>query len=200
MVVPYSGTMYSCREYIEKYLREDVSSHPFGDNLLYPTNYLAQIVWHQIDRTVIKAREAMTWLQQISRLASLEDLPVTWTTPSGFIILQQYREINSRRVETKLGESIVKLKVASDGSRLSRRRQRSGISPNYIHGLDAAMMSLVTCKLKSQGVHHFCMVHDSHTRFTPQMFKDWQRVYGKFSWKVFRKTFWKNLSRKFRHC
>ena len=162
MVVPYSGTLYSCREYIEKYLREEVDSHPFGDSLLYPTNYLAYIVWQQIDRTVIKAREAMTWLQQVSRLASLEDLPLTWTTPSGFIILQQYREINSRRVETKLGESIVKLKVATEGSRLSRRRQRSGCSPNYIHGLDSAMMALVTCKMKAHGINHFSMVHDSY--------------------------------------
>jgi DNA-directed RNA polymerase, mitochondrial len=123
---------------------------------------LAQIMWRQIDRTVVKAREAMNWLQQVSRLASSEDLPITWTTPSGFVVLQQYRESRSRRVETKLGEGIVKLSIAEDTSRLNRRRQRSGCSPNYIHSLDSAMMSLVTCKMKTQGIHHFAMIHDSY--------------------------------------
>lgn len=162
MVVPYSGTLFSCRQYIEEYLRDEVKYHSFGDNVLHPTNYLAQIIWQQISNTVVKAREAMTWLQEISRLASQEDLPLTWSTPSGFIVLQQYREINSRRIETKLGESMVKLKVASEGSRLSRRRQRSGCSPNFIHSLDSAAMALVTCKMKKQGIHHFAMIHDSY--------------------------------------
>ena len=163
MVVPYSGTLYSCRAYIEDFLRDDLGgNHEWGDDVFYPTNFLAQIMWQQIDRTVVKAREAMNWLQQVSRLASSEDLPITWTTPSGFVVLQQYRESRSRRVETKLGEGIVKLSISEDTNRLNRRRQRSGCSPNYIHSLDSAMMSLVTCKLKAQGIHHFAMIHDSY--------------------------------------
>ena len=45
----------------------------------------------------------MEWLKQVTRLASKEDLPLTWSTPSGFIVLQQYREVTtrSRRIETK---------------------------------------------------------------------------------------------------
>ena len=162
MVVPYSGTLYACRKYIDEYLRDEVNEHYFGDKTLAPTQYLARIVWEAINSTVVKAREAMGWLQEISRLASEEDLPLTWSTPSGFIVLQQYREISSRRIETKLGESIVKLKVADETNQLSRRRQRSGCSPNFIHSLDSAAMALVTCKMKAQGVHHFAMVHDSY--------------------------------------
>ena len=162
MIVPYSGTLYSCREYIENFVRNEILNHSWGDDLFYPTNYLAQIVWRQINQTVVKAREAMDWLQQMSRLAAIEDLPVIWSTPSGFVVLQQYRDIRSRRIETKLGEGIVKLSINEEGNRLSRRRQRSGCSPNYIHSLDSAMMSLVTCKMKAQGVHHFAMIHDSY--------------------------------------
>ena len=180
MVVPYSGTLYSCRNYIEDYLRDDLNNnHEWGDEVFYPTNFLAQIMWRQIDRTVVKAREAMNWLQKVSRLASLEDLPLNWTTPSGFIVLQQYREVRSRRVETKLGEGIVKLSINEDTARLNRRRQRSGCSPNYIHSLDSAMLALVTCKMKSQGVHHFGMVHDSyavHATNVEQLSKCLRRV------------------------
>tara|TARA_R100000697_G_scaffold58654_1_gene71697 strand:- start:5092 stop:7644 length:2553 start_codon:yes stop_codon:yes gene_type:complete len=162
MIVPYSGTMYSCREYIEDYLRNDVQTNPFGDDLLYPTIYLAQIIWNKIDSTVVKAREAMEWLKQVTRLAAIEDLPITWSTPSGFQVIQAYRQVNTRRVETKMNEGIVKLSLHEDGQQLNRRRQKSGCSPNYIHSLDSAAMALVTCKMKAQGVHHFAMVHDSY--------------------------------------
>jgi len=180
MVVPYSGTLHACREYIEKYVVDEVKEHEWGDELFFPTMYLARIVWAQINRTVIKAREAMDWLQKVSRLASMEDLPLNWSTPSGFIVLQQYREVRTRRIETKLGEGIVKLAVATEeGTRLSRRRQRSGCSPNYIHSLDSSMLSLVTCKMKSQGVNHFAMIHDSygvHATNVDQLSKSLRRV------------------------
>ena len=162
MIVPYSGTMFSCREYIEDFLRNDAKENPFGEELLYPTIYLAQIIWEQIDSTVVKAREAMQWLKQVTRLAAIEDLPITWSTPSGFQVIQAYREVNTRRVETKMNEGIVKLSLQEDGQRLNRRRQKSGCSPNFIHSLDSAAMALVTCKMKKQGVHHFAMVHDSY--------------------------------------
>jgi len=162
MIVPYSGTMYSCREYIEDYLRDDAKTNPFGDDLLYPTIYLAQIIWQQIDTTVVKAREAMEWLKQVTRLAALEDLPITWSTPSGFQVIQAYREVTARRIETKMSEGIVKLSLQEDGQQLNRRRQKSGCSPNYVHSLDSAAMALTVCKMKSQGVHHFAMVHDSY--------------------------------------
>jgi len=45
MVVPYSGTLYSCREYIEDFLTDENIEHEWGDDLFYPTNYLAQMKW-----------------------------------------------------------------------------------------------------------------------------------------------------------
>ena len=74
---------------------------------------------------------------------------------------------------------MVKLKVASEGSRLSRRRQRSGCSPNFIHSLDSAAMALVTCKMKAQGIHHFAMIHDSygvHATNVDQLSKSLRKV------------------------
>ena len=86
--------------------QHDRKSNPFGDDLLYPTIYLAQIMWRQIDETVVKAREAMEWLKQVTRLAAIEDLPITWSTPSGFQVIQAYREVTTRRIETKMNEGI----------------------------------------------------------------------------------------------
>ena len=166
MVVPYSGTMYACREYIEDYLIELKDSGqqiPFDeDNLFFPTNYLAQKVWEAINQTVVKAREAMDWLQHISRLAASENLPVNWQTPTGFWVNQQYKEAKSRRVYTRLGDSLIKLSIAQEQKNLNKRRQASGISPNFIHSLDAAAMMLTVNKCKLQGINSFGMIHDSY--------------------------------------
>jgi DNA-directed RNA polymerase len=166
MVVPYSGTMYACREYIEDYLTELKDSGqqlPFDeDNLFFPTNYLAQKVWDAINKTVVKAREAMDWLQHISRLAASENLPVNWQTPTGFWVNQQYKEAKSRRVYTRLGDSLIKLSIAQEQKNLNKRRQASGISPNFIHSLDAAAMMLTVNKCKLQGINSFGMIHDSY--------------------------------------
>jgi len=166
MVVPYSGTMFACREYIEDYLielKDSGQSIPFDeDNLFFPTNYLAKIVWDMINQTVVKAREAMDWLQHISRLAASENIPVNWETPSGFWVNQQYKEAKSRRVDTRLGDSVIKLSIAQEQKNLNKRRQASGISPNFIHSLDAAAMKLTVNKCKQQGINSFGMIHDSY--------------------------------------
>jgi DNA-directed RNA polymerase len=111
---------------------------------------------------VVKAREAMDWLQHISRLAASENLPVNWQTPSGFWVNQQYKEAKSRRVDTRLGDSVIKLSIAQEQKNLNKRRQASGISPNFIHSLDAAAMKLTVNKCKQQGINSFGMIHDSY--------------------------------------
>ena len=166
MVIPYSGTLFAVREYIEDYLVELKDSGvklPFDeDNLFFPTNYLAGIVWDKINETVVKAREAMDWLQHISRLAASENIPVNWETPSGFWVNQQYKDAKSRRVYTRLGDSVIKLSIAQEQKNLNKRRQASGISPNFIHSLDAAAMKLTVNKCKKQGITSFGMIHDSY--------------------------------------
>ena len=67
----------------------------------------------------------MEWLKQVTRLAAIEDLPITWSTPSGFQVIQAYREVTTRRIETKMNEGIVKLSLQEEGQRLNRRRQKS---------------------------------------------------------------------------
>jgi DNA-directed RNA polymerase len=41
--------------------------------------------------------------------------------------------------------------------------QANGISPNFVHSLDAAALQITVCELHQQeGVEEFCMVHDSY--------------------------------------
>ena len=73
-------------------LDDDGKHQPFGSDKFHPSQYLAKIIWEQINSTVIKAREAMDWLQHMSRLAASENIPVVWRTPIGFEVQQKYQK------------------------------------------------------------------------------------------------------------
>ncbi|MBU4567024.1 MAG: hypothetical protein KKE29_20095 [Proteobacteria bacterium] len=164
MVLPYGAKPYSCRRYILDYMRDKIEAkgfNPFGDDLFPAAAYLADIVWDAIGATVVAAREAMDWLVEASRVASKEGLPLTWTTPTGFPVLQAYKAFDLRLVKTVVGDPVyIKIPVARD--EINKRKQASGVSPNYVHSLDASHLMKTICLSLDRGVSCFGMVHDSY--------------------------------------
>ena len=165
MCLPYSLTRYSCRQYLEdhivKELNERGTKHFFGEDLFRATSYLTPIVWESINDVVIGARKIMEFLKTISRLVASENLPVTWHTPLGFPVQMMCYKKESKRVKTKMGDSIVKLSIASETNEIDKRKTAQSVCPNFIHSLDAAVLQLAVVKAKEAGVDNFSMIHDS---------------------------------------
>lgn len=165
MCLPYSLTRYSCRQYLEdhivKELNERGTKHFFGEDLFRATSYLTPIVWESINEVVIGARKIMGFLKTISRLVASENLPVTWHTPLGFPVQMMCYKKESKRVKTKMGDSIVKLSIASETNEIDKRKTAQSVCPNFIHSLDAAVLQLAVVKAKAAGVDNFSMIHDS---------------------------------------
>jgi len=67
----------------------------------------------------------------------------------------------SKRVKTKMGDSIVKLSVASETNEIDKRKTAQSVCPNFIHSLDASVLQLAVVKAKEAGVDNFSMIHDS---------------------------------------
>ena len=165
MCLPYSLTRYSCRQYLEDHIikekNERGTQHKFGEDLFKATQFLTPIVWKSINEVVVGARQIMNYLKTISRLVASENLPVTWTTPLGFPVQMMCYKKESKRVKTKMGDSIVKLSIASDTNVIDKRKTSQSVCPNFIHSLDAAVLQLAVVKAKEQGVDNFSMIHDS---------------------------------------
>lgn len=166
MVLPYGGTLYSCREYVEKHLEEQIAN---GTETLWENHktsgaltYMARYIWDSIGEVVVAARAAMDWLQEAAKFASAEGLPINWTVPTGLPILQAYPEVKNRRVKTRLGDSIIFISLKEDVDKVDRRKQRNGISPNFVHSMDAAHLVKSVCLALDNGVSDFAMVHDSY--------------------------------------
>jgi len=166
MCLPYSLTRYSCRQYLEdhvvKEFNERGTKHDFGDDLFKATQYLTPIIWESIHDVVVKARDTMTFLKTVSRLVASENLPVCWTTPVGFPVMMTCYKKESKRVKTKMGDSIVKLSISSETDVIDKRRQALSVCPNLIHSLDSACLQLAVVKAKANGVDNFSMIHDSY--------------------------------------
>ena len=88
----------------------------------------------------IAALDAMKYLQDMAGVMNKLDLPIKWTTPAGFPVVQKYMDKKARRIETKIGDKIIKLSIDEPSDSLDKPKQKSAISPNYVHSLDAAAL------------------------------------------------------------
>lgn len=139
----------------------DVSKFPFEGDGYRAALWMAKAIWHSVNIVLVKAGEAMSWLQEAASLAAKEELPVRWTTPVGFPVMQAYPALEQRRVKTAINGTILKMVMNQEKENLDRRKQSQGISPNFIHSCDAAHLMLTVSRAKQEGIHSFAMIHDS---------------------------------------
>ena len=111
----------------------------------------------------------MAFLKTVARLVANENLPVTWTTPLGLPVFMSCYKRESKRVKTKMGDSIVKLSLSSETNVIDKRKTAQSICPNYIHSLDAAVLQLAVCKAADYGVDEFSLIHDSFGVVAPDV-------------------------------
>jgi len=171
MCLPYSLTQYSCRQYIqdhvEKELVENNKPHNFGDDLFKSTYYLTKIVWKSINEVIVGAKDIMKFLKDVAKLVASENLPVAWTSPLGLPIMMSAYKKESKRVKTKMGDSIIKLSVSSETEEIDRRKTQQSICPNLIHQLDSSVLSLSVVKGSELGIDNFSLIHDSFGVLAP---------------------------------
>lgn len=171
MIVPYSGTRHSCRDYILEALAEKCKgSNPWNDDFFQPANYLAGFVWQAINEVIISAHTVMDYIKSIAKLYCAVDKPFEWVTPTGLLVRQAYSNTTKKRIKTHLSGSIVKLNYSQpvDDS-IDKRKSVSGSSPNLTHSLDAAALTFTVDKCLKEGVTDFAMVHDSYGTHSPNM-------------------------------
>lgn len=163
MTLPYGSTRYSCQKYVTEWYEEIARTrgNPFPTTYYQACGYLAQLVWDSIGETVVSARSCMSWLQSVAELCYDLKLPVRWHAPSGFPIKQGYTKYDTLEIRTTVGDTVRWGKYRQNRDELHKRHQLNGISPNFIHSLDAAALVRTVNLAREQGITSFAMVHDS---------------------------------------
>ena len=165
MVLPYGGKQYSFTDFVMDYLvdqKEKGDMHPFGDDPFKACTFLARAIWLAINEVVHAATDAMAWLQNAARIASSEGLSIRWDTPVNFPVLQAYQQTKPYRIETKLLGATFRPMLYEETGKINKHRQANGISPNFVHSIDAAHMMLTIDVAKQCEIHSYAMVHDSY--------------------------------------
>lgn len=168
MTLPYGATKTGFADQImEDTIRplEKAGESPFTSEPYKAAQYLGKLVWEATGQTVIAARAAMDWLQEVARIVAKANQPIEWTTPSGFVVRQDYRKVLSRQVKMYISGQQVKLRIA-DGheDKIDSAKMALAIAPNFVHAMDAAhMLRTVELLLDTVGPSvHLAMVHDSY--------------------------------------
>jgi DNA-directed RNA polymerase len=173
MIVPYSGTQHACRQYVEEAIEEEVAKgkpNPWGNDYFTPSLYLSGYIWNAIDGVIGSARQVMDYVKDIGSIYAARKRPMEWITPTNFLVRQAYPDTKLRRIQTIIDGSIIRLAYQHElEGTVDRSKTRMGASPNFIHSLDAAHLTLTINRCKDIGIDDFAMVHDSYGTHSPNM-------------------------------
>ena len=165
MTICYGSTRFSCTDFVVEDLtkRKDKGEmHPFENDMFKPASYLSSIIWDSIGDNLTSARSGMKFLQDIAKIVSKEQLPITWSTPIGFPIFQSYPEMKSKRVKAMLMGEVIKPRINTETDLTDKLRMKNAVAPNFVHGLDGSCMMEMVNIAKEAGIENFCNVHDSY--------------------------------------
>jgi DNA-directed RNA polymerase len=167
MTMPYGSKRFGMRSQIESELekeaiekKRDPRLGEIEDTMPY-SHYLSGILYNAIRQVVIAAGEAMDYLQDVAEVVAKHNLPLKWVSPAGFVVVQDYKNNGSKKLNIIFGGFRWRPRVYWKKDSINPRKQSQGISPNFVHSLDAAHMMLTVLGCKAEGVESFGMIHDS---------------------------------------
>ena len=180
MTLPYGSTRFSCADFIVgDYLKMGKATEFAKEEYSKAAQYLSHFVWDAIGEVVVKATEAMAWLQRgASGLIKDGHNEIMWVSPSGFPVRQGYSIRNEHRIRTMLAGSAF-LRVVTDTDAPDRNRHKNGVAPNFIHSHDAAHLHLVAVAAAAEGMD-LAMIHDdygTHAADTARFFRIIREVF-----------------------
>jgi DNA-directed RNA polymerase len=157
MVLPYGGTFASCKDYVRAALRE--GGHTFDKER---EDQIAMLVWNSIGDVVVAAKEGMAYLRKLASVMSKKKEHVSWVTPSGWPVLQQYFDLKKGRTDVLvMGKRVHYASYEPKLDTVDGRRSSQGLPPNFVHSLDAAALVGMVNLALDQGITSFSVVHDS---------------------------------------
>lgn len=166
MTMPYGVTLYGMKDQLIEEIEDQISSGKLSwDETIKKfeaCSYLASIMKQSIGQTVVAAKEAMDWLREAARVASENGLPITWTTPVGFFVQQDYRKSIANSLNVWFMGKRQQVTLSAKGEKMDKRKQVQGLAPNFVHSMDAAHMMRTVNKCLEEGITEFAFIHDSY--------------------------------------
>ncbi|QNL29322.1 DNA-directed RNA polymerase [Pasteurella phage vB_PmuP_PS07] len=176
MTLSYGATKFGFRDQIlEDTIKPAMlSGKPFR-NPNKSATFMADLVWKAVAQVVVKAVEAMHWLQKGAKLVTKEvkdkqtgevlrkSCAVSWTTPDYFPVWQEYFKQKTSRLDTMfLGSFRITPSYLRGTNEIDSRKQEAGIAPNFVHSQDANhLRAVIRWGFEKYNIQSFALIHDS---------------------------------------
>lgn len=114
-----------------------------------------------------RSEEGKQYVMELTAVCGAMGQAMTWTTPSGFKVVNAYRVMDTRSVDQQIylakSDTYARLrsKFSVETPDLDVSKMKTTIPPNYVHSLDASHLQLVVDRLLDAGCTDFSMIHDS---------------------------------------
>lgn len=163
MIVPYSGTIYSAVKYVRQWYLEAISPDrpPMWPDPTKPVGYLTRLIWDAIGLVVVKAQEAMDWFRTVGDECIRAGVDPTWTSPTGFIVAQDYPDYTACTVKTTILRRTQMWQIRKATEKRNKRKHCNAISPNIVHCWDAAGLIHTALRMKRARIESIGSVHDA---------------------------------------
>lgn len=165
MTLAYGSKQYGFKEnlledIIKPFIAEHKDDNPFI-NKTQAAVYMAGLIWDAVQTTVVKAVEGMNWLQKVAQLITKNGNVISWVTPNNLLVQQNYMKVEKKVSKLRFNGARVRFYTADETQQVDERAQMQGISPNFIHSMDATHMQRVVGRERDLGNTNFMMIHDS---------------------------------------
>jgi len=120
--------------------------------------YMKDRIVEAMSEVIKSGVDFMDWTQELAGIFADLNLPIKWTTPDGVEIVQSYRRMEEKRINTYWGNTVFRpvSRVASE-TVSDKRGMKNGLSPNFVHSYDACHLRTVINEFD----HDITVIHDS---------------------------------------
>jgi DNA-directed RNA polymerase len=126
---------------------------------LYESVLKKQVLRNLLSRaTLVRA-----FLRDLAAVAAVNDMPVEWNTPDGFLVRQHCVVMRYHLAQVQFSkEKRLTARLRARTARLGKQRQKNAIVPNFVHSLDATALRSYVRSAAGQGVSVFALAHDCY--------------------------------------
>ena len=121
---------------------------------------IAQIIYDQIFTQLPSLKPIFNYLQSIVKLCLKFNVPLTWITPSGISITQEYLASTPKKVSISLGKKTRSAVLRISTGKVNNRKQAQAIIPNIVHSLDASHLMNILNNSSYFDISNILSVHD----------------------------------------
>jgi len=171
MVKFYSGTRYGNIEHCSEFIVDKEWEGNFRcDGTGKAAAFMGGMIFDSINQVVAGAGLVMEWFVHVAEVLGKKNKAVKWTTPVGF--RASLKKFATKDVKFKVlwkGSDTrftikTPIKIATESGweyKLDVKKMKSGIAPDIVHSLDAALIIKVGDRCSREGIDNLWLVHDS---------------------------------------